>query len=125
MLIKDTLTINLSEDIKNVIDLEDVSEAEIKSEIQSYIITDGLAKEYADFVSIFTSNILETGVWISGFYGSGKSYFGKLLGYLLSNPKIVGTPARELILNRFSGISDEAIIKNSISKLGSENCRYF
>jgi hypothetical protein len=123
MLIKDTLTINLSEDIKNVIDLEDASEAEIKSEIESYIITDGLAKEYADFVSIFTSNILETGVWISGFYGSGKSYFGKLLGYLLSNPKIVGTPARELILNRFSGISDEAIIKNSISKLGSENCR--
>jgi hypothetical protein len=123
MLIKDTLTIDLSEDIKNVIDVEDVSEAEIKSEIDSYIITDGLAKEYADFVSIFTSNILETGVWISGFYGSGKSYFGKLLGYLLSNRKISGTPARERIMQRFSGISDEALIKNSIAKLGSENCR--
>jgi hypothetical protein len=42
MLIKDILTIDLSEDIKNVIDLEDISEAAIQSEIESYIITDGL-----------------------------------------------------------------------------------
>ncbi len=123
MQIKDILTIDLSEDIKNVIDLEDLSETEIQSEIENYIVTDGLAKEYGDFVSTFTSNILETGVWISGFYGSGKSYFGKLLGYMLSNQNISGTPARERILQRFSGISDEALVKNSISKLNTYNCR--
>ena len=123
MQIKDILTIDLSEDIKNVIDLEDLSEAEIQSEIENYIVTDGLAREYDDFVSIFTSNILETGVWISGFYGSGKSYFGKLLGYLLSNKNISGTPARDRILQRFNGISDEALVKNSISKLNTYNCR--
>lgn len=122
MFIKDILTIDLSEDIKNVIDLEDISEAEIKTEIENYIITDGLAKEYADFVSIFTSNILETGVWLSGFYGSGKSYFGKLLGYMLSNRNIAGTPARDRILQRFTGINDEAIIKNTIHRLNIENC---
>lgn len=123
MKIRDILTIDLTEDIKNVIDLEDVSEAEIQSEIQNYIITDGLAKEYSDFVATFTSNIMETGVWISGFYGSGKSYFGKLLGYLLSNRSIAGTPARDRILQRFTGINDEALIKNSLAKLNSENCR--
>lgn len=123
MQIKEILTIDLSEDIKNVIDLEDLSEREIQSEIENYIVTDGLAKEYDDFVTVFTSTILETGVWISGFYGSGKSYFGKLLGYLLSNKIISGTPARERILQRFSGITDEALIKNSISKLNAFNCR--
>ena len=123
MKIKDILTIDLSEDIKNVIDLEDVSENEIKTEIESYIVTDGLAKEYADFVGKYTSNILETGVWISGFYGSGKSYFGKLLGYLMSNQKIAGTDARERILQRFSGIEDEALIKNAISRLDTINSR--
>ncbi len=123
MKIKDMLTIDLSEDIKNVIDLEDVSETEIQSEIENYIITDGLAKDYSDFVAAFTSNIAETGVWISGFYGSGKSYFGKLLGYLLSNRNISGTPARDRILQRFTGITDEAIIKNSLAKLHTENCR--
>jgi len=123
MLIKEILTIDLSEDIKNVIDLEDMSEIETKAEIENYIVTDGLAKEYADFVAKFTSNIVETGVWISGFYGSGKSYFGKLLGYMLSNRSIAGTPARDRILQRFTGIKDEALIKNSISRLSTESCR--
>ncbi len=123
MLIKDILTIDLSEDIKNVIDLEDISEAAIQSEIENYIITDGLAKEYGSFVSTFTSNIVETGVWLSGFYGSGKSYFGKLLGYLMSNRLISGTPARDRILQRFTGIDDEALVKNSIAKLNTINAR--
>ena len=39
MFIKDILTIDLTEDIKNVIDLEDVSEAAIQNEIENYIIT--------------------------------------------------------------------------------------
>ena len=123
MKIKDILTIDLSEDIKNVIDLEDFSETEIQSEMENYIITDGLAKDYSDFVATFTSNIVETGVWISGFYGSGKSYFGKILGYLLNNRSISGTPARDRILARFTGITDEALIKNSLAKLNTENCR--
>ena len=123
MKIKDILTINLSEDIKNVIDLEVISEKEIQDEIENYIVTDGLAREYVTFVDIFTSNILETGVWISGFYGSGKSYFGKLLGYMLSNRSIVGTPARDRINQRFTGISDEALVKNALSRLESINSR--
>jgi len=123
MFIKDILTIDLSEDIKNVIDLQEISETEIQQEIENYIITDGLAKEYANFISTFTSNITETGGWISGFYGSGKSYFGKLLGYMLNNQIIIGTPARDRILQRFTGIEDEALLKNTISKLNTLNCR--
>lgn len=123
MLIKEILTIDLSEDIKNVIDLEDLSEVAIQSEIESYILTDGLAKEYVNFATKYTSNIIETGVWLSGFYGSGKSYFGKLLGYLMSNRLINGTPARDRIMQRFSGIEDEALVRNSIAKLNSINSR--
>lgn len=123
MKINEILTIDLSEDIKNVIDLEDISEQEIQSEIEGYIVTDGLAKEYADFVNIFTSNIMETGVWISGFYGSGKSYFGKLLGYLISNRMILGTPARARILQRFHGVNEEALVRNAINRLDSINSR--
>ena len=36
--INEILTINLQEDIKNVIDLEDRSENEIQQEIESYIV---------------------------------------------------------------------------------------
>ena len=123
MKIKEILTIDLTEDIKNVIDLEDISEKEIQAEIESYIVTDGLAREYVGFVDTFTSDILETGVWISGFYGSGKSYFGKLLGYMLSNPNIGGTPARDRIIQRFTGINDEALVKNALSRLNTITSR--
>ena len=86
--IKDILKLDLNEDIKNVIDLEDQSENEIQSELESYIVTDGLGEHLSTFIKQYTSNIKETGVWLSGFYGSGKSYFGKMLGYLIGGFKL-------------------------------------
>ena len=38
--INEILTLDLQEDIKNVIDLEDRSELEIQQEIESYIVTE-------------------------------------------------------------------------------------
>ncbi|MEX2605428.1 MAG: hypothetical protein WD361_14555, partial [Gracilimonas sp.] len=117
MKIKDILKLDFSEDIKNVIDLEDRSQTEIQKEIESYIVTDNIAKHFENFISLYTSNIKETGVWISGFYGSGKSYFGKMLGYLLENPTINGTPARDRFKPRLSGVKGEELLKNEIGKL--------
>jgi hypothetical protein len=117
--IKDILKLDLNEDIKNVIDLEDQSENEIQSELESYIITDGLGEHLSTFINQYTSNIKETGVWLSGFYGSGKSYFGKMLGYLIANPNINGTPARDRFMPRLAGVKNESFIKNDILKLDS------
>ena len=96
MKIKEILTIDLSEDITNVIDMENIQEEELLSEIENYIVTDGLASEFDKLADVFSGNVKETGIWLSGFYGSGKSYLGKLWGYILSNPVILGTPAREI-----------------------------
>ena len=92
--IKDILKLDLNEDIKNVIDLEDRSQDEIQSEIESYIVTDGLGQHLSKFIGQYMGNLKETGVWLSGFYGSGKSYFGKMIGYIIDNKIINGTPAR-------------------------------
>lgn len=121
--IKDILKLDLNEDIKNVIDLEDQSENEIQSELESYIVTDGLGKHLSNFTNQYTSNIKETGVWLSGFYGSGKSYFGKMLGYLIANPMVNGTPARDRFMPRLAGVANESLIKNDILKLNSINSK--
>jgi hypothetical protein len=121
--INEILTLDLQEDIKNVIDLEDRSELEIQQEIESYIVTEGIGRHLYNFTNQFTSNIKETGVWLSGFYGSGKSYFGKMLGYIIDNPTINGTPARERFIPRLKGVSDESIIENSIRNLEAINSR--
>lgn len=115
--INEILTLDLQEDIKNVIDLEDRSELEIQQEIESYIVTDGIGRHLYGFTNQFTSNIKETGVWLSGFYGSGKSYFGKMLGYIIQNPTINGTPARERFIPRLKGVNDESLIENAIRNL--------
>jgi hypothetical protein len=122
-LVKEILTLDLQEDIKNVIDLEDTNEAEIQQEIESYIVTEGLGQHLYSFLNQFTSNIKETGVWLSGFYGSGKSYFGKMLGYMIDNRIINGTPARERFIPRLKGVSNESLIENSIRNLDAIKSR--
>ncbi len=121
--INEILTLDLHEDIKNVIDLEDQSEVEIQYEIESYIITEGISGYLSYFINRYTSNIKETGVWISGFYGSGKSYFGKMLGYLLDNPNINGTHARDRFLPRLKGVPNESFIEQDIRSLDAINSR--
>jgi len=121
--INEILTLNLHEDIKNVIDLEDQSEAEIQYEVESYIITEGISEHLSEFINKYTSNIKETGVWISGFYGSGKSYFGKMLGYLLDNPNINGTHARDRFIPRLKGVPNESFIEQDIRSLDAINSR--
>jgi len=121
--INEILTINLHEDIKSVIDLEDRSETEIQTEIESYIVTEGIGEHLYNFTNQFTSNIKETGVWLSGFYGSGKSYFGKMIGYIIGNPMINGTSARDRFIPRLKGVKDESLTENAIRNLDSINCR--
>ena len=121
--INEILTLDLQEDIKSVIDLEDRSELEIQQELESYIVTEGIGEHLYNFTNQYTSNIKETGVWLSGFYGSGKSYFGKMLGYIIDNPMINGTPARDRFLLRLKGISDESLIENAIRTLESISSR--
>ncbi len=52
----------------------------------------------------------EVGVWVSGFYGSGKSYFAKMLGFLIENPSIQGTSFRERFSHKLVGLKNEDFI---------------
>ncbi len=77
--INDILTLDLQEDIKNVIDVEDRSEMEIQQELESYIVTEGIGRHLYDFANQFTSNIKETGVWVSGCLAVWLLWFRKVL----------------------------------------------
>jgi hypothetical protein len=119
--IKDILQLRLEDDIKNVIDLNQQDDDEILDELEGFILTESLAKHLADFCDFFTSNTAQPGVWLSGFYGSGKSYFSKMIGFLIKNPVIKGTSIRDRFANKLVGLPNEALLKNNINELGRTN----
>lgn len=115
--IKDILSIRLEDDISSVIDLNAQSESDVKEELDSFILTESLAKHLSDFCDTFESGAKQSGVWISGFYGSGKSYFAKMLGLLLSNRMIMGTSMQERFAPKLDGLRNSSVLKNSIDGL--------
>lgn len=116
--IKDILSIHLEEDIKSVIDLNQQDDKSVIDELDGFILTESLAKHLADFCDFYVSNTSQPGLWLSGFYGSGKSYFSKMIGFLLKNPVLSGTSIRDRFANKLIGLSNAGLLQNSINELG-------
>lgn len=92
MLLKEMFEKEIDRDIQGVI-IVGQSEAEnVAQELDEYVVTKELQKYFADFFSAYKKGIVgntpKMGVWISGFFGSGKSHFLKILSYLLANKSV-------------------------------------
>ena len=89
-------------EIKPVVKPGQVDDATVKLELQEYVVTQELQKHFAAFFSNYRRGIgADTdriGVWISGFFGSGKSHFLKMLSYLISDKEVAGKPALEYFI---------------------------
>ena len=72
------------------------------AEVEEYVPTDHITDELIEALEKFQDTINnpseEINIWVSGFFGSGKSSFAKVLGYLLANPEIDGTARRRPVL---------------------------
>lgn len=116
--IKDILSIHLEEDIKSVIDLNQQDEQSVLDELDGFILTESLAKHLSDFCDFYISSTVQPGLWLSGFYGSGKSYFSKMIGFLLKNPVINGTSVHDRFANKLIGLPNASLLQHSINELG-------
>ena len=119
--LKDILTIDLENEIQGVIDLNTQQESAIKKELDGFILTESLSKHLLEFNSEYVNGSMESGVWLSGFYGSGKSYFAKMLGFLLQNNTIEGTSMRDRFKTKTIGLPDEGLLQTSIDGLNKIN----
>ncbi|MCF8000480.1 MAG: BREX system P-loop protein BrxC [Halanaerobiales bacterium] len=117
MKIKELFEMNFEQEIEAVIKVGEYSEKSATEEINNYIVTDQIAKRIDKFLDYYDGQKKDTGIWLSGFYGSGKSYLAKIIGYLLSNPTLMGVEARELFKSRLSGLNDRAFIETKIEGL--------
>ena len=132
MQIQDMFQADINRDINGVIKVAQNDEVSIEQELREYIITRELRGHFATFFNNYEKALDnptdKIGVWISGFFGSGKSHFLKILSYLLANEVVCGKPAIEYFrgkfddplmfaaLERFAKTETETILFNIDSK---------
>ena len=96
---------DINRDINGVVKVAQDDEKSLHQELSEYIITKELRRHFRTFFDNYTKAIDQPtdkmGVWISGFFGSGKSHFLKMLSYLLSNKEVQEVPAIDYFKDKF------------------------
>ncbi len=96
---------DIDRDINGVIKVSQDDQQSLKQELSEYIITKELRRHFATFFDNYAKAIDnptdKIGVWISGFFGSGKSHFLKMLSYLLSNKEVDGKHVFDYFADKF------------------------
>lgn len=80
--------------IEGVIKADD--EASLIVELDEYVLTNEVAKRLDNFLDAYTNYTVANGVWISGFFGSGKSHLLKLLALVLESRSVDGRNAADI-----------------------------
>ena len=74
--------------IEGVIKADDA--ASLRTEIEEYVLTDEIERRFDDFLEAYTNYQNANGVWISGWFGCGKSHMLKMLSLLLPGNEVAG-----------------------------------
>lgn len=105
MIIREMFAEDINRSINGVVQVEQSAEEVLWDEIREYVITRELKKHFMTFFSnygvAFDTPTNDIGVWISGFFGSGKSHFLKMLSYILANQVVNGRPVVEWFREKF------------------------
>src|ERR1700738_4267151 len=98
--IGELLTRDLSRKIEEIIQVDQADEQSVHAEIAEYVATDSIRDQYRHLLTAIAEATTDphesVGVWVSGFFGSGKSSFAKNLGYALENRTILDSKFADL-----------------------------
>ena len=106
MKIEELFRRDINRTIEEVIKVDLADENVISDELDEYIATEHILEELETVINAYQESIHNPNenctVWVSGFFGSGKSSWAKVLGYLLWNPTLVGQTAADRFFGRTS-----------------------
>ena len=97
---------DINRKINGVVKVDQDASDVLVQELNEYVITRELKKHFITFFNnygdSFQEKTADIGVWISGFFGSGKSHFLKMLSYLLENKEVQGERTVERFRKKFA-----------------------
>lgn len=97
--------------IEGVIKADD--EESLFLEVEEYVLTREVETRLGHFLDAYNNYSGANGVWISGFFGSGKSHLLKILSLLLENRSLDGTSVLDLFLPK---IVDNEILRGDLKR---------
>lgn len=107
--------------IEEVIKVDQTNEEVLRDEIDEYVTTEPIARHYREIFDRYaeTPNKPHEGIaiWVSGFFGSGKSSFAKMLGLSISNGLVEGRPASERFAERTGDKKLQVLLKTITEKI--------
>ena len=117
-MIKEIFKKEIDRKIEGVIKADILDDEAVFNEVDEYVVTKELNEKLDNFFDVYASTIgkpsQSIGVWISGFFGSGKSHLLKILSYILSSRLVHSDLIGELFLNKID--EDDFELRNNIQK---------
>lgn len=129
MNIKELFYKPLDRAINGVVKADQNDNTTVYQELDEYVVTNELEKHFRDFFQSYGTDLSDpsianrVGVWISGFFGSGKSHFLKTLSYILANKVVRDAQGNERSAAEFFDESKirDAFIRADIGKAVSHH----
>lgn len=112
---------NIDRRIESVVTFAQHNIGELESELNEYVVTEKLHDNYENVLTRiqegFSDSTNEVGIWVSGFYGSGKSSFAKYLGYSFDSSLIIDSVSfGERLMNRMNDGAIKQLHKTIVSR---------
>ncbi len=99
--IRDLFAKEIDRRIEEVIKVDQTDEATVHNELQEYVITESIADHFITVFRAIADAPAEPhegiGIWVSGFFGSGKSSFAKIVGYTVANRTVCSVCASDIV----------------------------
>lgn len=111
--------------IEKVITFDNQESTDLKREVSEYVVTDKLRNNFQKLLDALHAGMdadsHEVGIWVSGFYGSGKSSFSKNFGLALNKDLVIdGLPFRERLGNRINNLPISQQLKTLVEKFSPQ-----
>ncbi|BDO08309.1 hypothetical protein [Aeromonas caviae] len=123
MQIKELFTKQLDRPINGVVKAEQLDEQIIWTELDEYVVTRELDRHLRHFFETYLPGVThpddpsvagKIGIWVSGYFGSGKSHFIKILSYLLGNQRAVHGEQSKAAIDFFKDKISDTLLYSDI-----------
>ena len=122
--IKEIFARDIHRDIREVIKVDQDGEEVVRAEIGEYIVTKTILSNFVEILEAYCEAPNKPSdrmaVWVSGFFGSGKSSFAKLLGLALANRQLGADTTSDLLATHIGDPKVQVLIKTVVEKIPTE-----